>query len=155
MVAVITALLVRRYLFCLIIVKGVSMMNTLHNGDRLYVSILTGRIRGYRRGDVIICRFPGRKELFVKRIIALPQDTILIENGHVFVNGKALAEPYVNRPGIYSAGEITLKDHEYFVLGDNRSVSHDSHSRDVGPVSQIIGKARAVIWPLKRIGRIN
>ena len=154
-VALAAALLIRAFLFTLITVDGTSMMDTLLDGDKLYVSVLSARIGGYDHGDVVICQYPGRKDYIVKRVIALPGDTVMVDRGQVYVNGEALNETYVDHPMPYSYPETTMGEGEYFVLGDNRTVSHDSHSADVGPVTKLIGKVRAIFWPLNRIGRVQ
>ncbi len=154
-VALAAALLIRAFLFTLITVKGDSMLDTLQTGDRLYVSVLSAGIGGYDRGDVVICVYPGRTDYCVKRLIALPGDTVRIDRGQTYVNGEPVAEDYLTRRASYSYPEITLGEGEYFVLGDNRPVSHDSHSGDVGPVTKLVGKARAVFWPVSRWRGLN
>lgn len=147
--ALVIALVIRSFVFTLIAVDGNSMQETLQNGDRLYVSILTARISGYERGDVVICRYPGRSDYCVKRVIGLPGDVIAARNGVVYLNGEPLKEDYVSplHAAHYDYPETVLAEGEYFLLGDNRAISHDSHSADVGPVTDIVGKARAIIWP--------
>ena len=153
--ALVVALLIRAFLFTLITVDGTSMMDTLLDGDKLYVSVLSARLSGYDHGDVVICQYPGRKDYIVKRVIALPGDTVMIDGGQVYVNGDLVDEPYIAHPFPYDYSQRTLDGGEYFVLGDNRTVSHDSHSADVGPITKILGKVRAIFWPLNRIGRVQ
>ncbi len=154
-IALVAAILIRMFLFTLITVDGASMMETLQDGDKLYVSVLSARIQGYEHGDVVICHYPGRKDYIVKRLIGLPGDTVMVDHGQVYVNGEALEEDYVTHPNPYTYPEITLEEGQYFVLGDNRAVSHDSHSSDVGPVTEIVGKVRAIFWPLSRAGGVG
>lgn len=154
-IAVVVVLLIRTFLFSIITVVGGSMLETLHEGDRLYVSILTPRIEGYERGDVVICYYPGRTDRCVKRLIGLPGDTVEILGGAVYVNGELLQEDYLDHTASYSYPSVTLKKGEYFVLGDNRPISHDSHSFDVGPVTRLEGVVRYVIWPISRIGSVD
>jgi len=153
--AVVIVLIIKTFLFEVITVEGGSMLETLHSGDKLYVSILTPRLQGYERGDVVICYYPGREDRCVKRIIGMPGDTVRIEAGQVYVNGEAVEEEYVDHEAGYHYPEITLAEGEYFLLGDNRPISHDSHSNDVGPVSRIEGKVRFIIWPLSRFGSVE
>lgn len=150
--AVAAALLIRTFLFQVIHVKGNSMLETLQNRDMVYVSELTARIEGYEHGDIVICVYPGADHQCVKRIIGLPGDTIRIDNGTVIRNGEPVDESYLTHKASYSTEEITLGEGEYYVLGDNRPVSHDSHSSDVGPVTDIVGKVRFVLWPISRFG---
>lgn len=153
--AVIAALIIRTFLFSFVMVKGDSMLDTLQTGDRLYVSILSAKLQGYERGDIVVCRYPGRTDFCIKRVIGLPGDIIFVDKGAVFVNGEAITEDYLTRFGHYSYPETLLNEGEYFLLGDNRPISHDSHSADVGPVTDIVGKARVRIWPLNKIGLID
>ncbi len=143
------------FLFEIITVSGGSMLETLHEGDKLYVSILTPHLNGYERGDVVICYFPGRDDRCVKRIIGMPGDTVEIRAGTVYIDGEALEEDYITHAAGYSYPEITLAADEYFVLGDNRPISHDSHSADVGPVKRIEGKVRFILWPIERFGAVE
>ena len=154
-IALAAAMLIRTFLFTLITVKGSSMEDTLLDGDKLYVSVLTANLGGYEHGDVVICQYPGRTDFIVKRVIGLPGDTVMVDHGQAYVNGEAVDQSYVVHPNPYSYPEITLDEGEYFVLGDNRSVSHDSHSADVGPVTSLVGKVRVIFWPLNRIGRVE
>ena len=154
-IALAAALFIRAFLFTLITVDGTSMLETLQDGDKLYVSGLSANLQGYDHGDVVICHYPGRKDYIVKRVIGLPGDTVMVERGQVYVNGEALDETYVTHPNPYTYPEITLEEGQYFVLGDNRAVSHDSHSSDVGPVTDIVGKVRVIFWPLNRIGAVK
>lgn len=154
-IALAIVLVIRTFLFSIITVDGSSMQETLQGGDRLYVSLLTARMQGYERGDVVICYYPGRTDRCVKRIIGLPGDTVEITGGTVLVNGEVLEEEYIDHPARYSYPSVTLAEDEYFVLGDNRPISHDSHSADVGPVKRIEGKVRFVIWPLSRMGAVK
>ncbi len=153
--AVVVVLIIKTFFFEIITVDGSSMLETLQDGDRLYVSLLTPRFEDYERGDIVICFYPGRTDRCVKRIIGLPGDTVSISYGEVTVNGQVIEEDYLTHLAGYHYPEITLAEDEYFVLGDNRPISHDSHSYDVGPVKRIEGKVRFVIWPLNRLGSVE
>ncbi len=155
LLAFLIVLVIKLFLFEIITVEGSSMMETLQNGDKLYVSLLTPRLQGYERGDVVICYYPGRKDRCVKRIIAMPGDTVEIRSGIVYVNGEQLEEEYITHAAGYSYPSTTLEEDEYFVLGDNRPISHDSHSADVGAVTRIEGKVRFVLWPISRFGAVE
>lgn len=153
--ALVVVFVIRSFFFEIITVEGGSMLETLRDGDRLYVSILTPKLQGYERGDIVICYYPGRDDRCVKRVIGLPGDTVEVVFGQVFVNGEAIEEDYLTHEATYNYPETTLDEDEYFLLGDNRPISHDSHSADVGPVSRIEGKVRFVLWPLSRFGSIE
>lgn len=154
-VAVAIVLLIRTFIFSIITVSGGSMLETLKSGDRVYVSMLTPRLQGYERGDIVICYYPGRTDRCVKRLIGMPGDTVEIQAGTVYVNGQALQEDYLVHTASYNYPAVTLAEGEYFVLGDNRPISHDSHSHDVGPVTRLEGVVRFVIWPFSRIGGVE
>lgn len=149
--AVVVALLVRRYGFCFTRVKGRSMTPTLRDGQWTVVARWVYHVRPPRRGEVVICFFPGRRmkhfpflrQLFVKRVIGLPGETVAWEDGVVLVDGRPLWEPYLvpaytrmrtTRP------PVTLGPDEYYLLGDHRDASRDS--RAVGPIRQrdIVGR---------------
>ncbi len=142
-------------------VSGESMAPTLHSGDNLIVDKLSYRFTDPERYDIII--FPYQYEegkYYIKRIIGMPGETVLIENGEVYINGELLGETYgaevMESAGIASE-EIVLGDNEYFVLGDNRNNSSDSRDPSVGVLDgdDIIGKAIVRIWPLSEIGVIK
>ena len=142
-------------------VDGRSMMNTLHDGDNLIVEKLSYRFSDPKRFDIIVFPPTGKKEYYIKRIIGLPGETVQIdEKGNIYINGELLEENYgaetIQNPG-RAAKPITLGDHEYFVMGDNRNNSKDSRSEEVGNVkrSQIIGRAWLRIWPLNKFGLLK
>ncbi len=144
------------------VVDGSSMNDTLFDGDNLIVEKLSYRFRDPKRFDIIVFRpYEDSNEYYIKRIIALPGETIRIgEDGTIYVNGEVLEEDYgketIQRPG-RAAQEITLGENEYFVLGDNRNNSTDSRTEQVGNVkrSSIVGRAWVRIWPLKSIGVLS
>ncbi len=139
-------------------VEGTSMAPRLHDQDRLFINKFVYRFEGIERGDVVVFRYPGDPaKSYIKRVIALPGDSLRIANGVVFVNGRALPEPYV--PTAYEDGrsvpEKTIPPGAYWVMGDHRSISSDS--RDFGPVPRglIYGKAAFVYWPADGAGIVR
>ena len=140
-------------------VKGSSMENTLHNKDRLIVEKITTSIGTIERFDIIILDPHNQEdEYWIKRVIGLPGETIQIIGEDIFINGKILDESYGKDPLVYAgiaASPLKLADDEYFVLGDNRTISFDS--RDVGAIkkSDIEGRAFFSIWPRKTFGTID
>ena len=150
---VVLALLLRRFVCLFAIVKGRSMMDTLRNGDVLF-ALRRGLCGGLRRFDVVLCRYPNRRQLFVKRIIALPGERIAVEEGVLRIEGAPVEEPFSLRPARRDMLERRLGANEYFVMGDNRPSSRDS--RGVGPIPEdkIIAVARCVVFPPKRIKKL-
>jgi signal peptidase I len=144
------------------IVDGSSMAETLHDGEHLYVEKLSYRFDALDRFDIIVFYPYGREneEYYVKRIIGMPGETIQIIGSDIYINGEVLEEHYGKDP-ISDAGRaenpITLGEDEFFVMGDNRSVSKDSRSGDVGNVKKenIGGRAIFRIKPLSRFGTID
>jgi signal peptidase I len=109
-----------------------------------------------KRGDVVVFRVPEDPSRdFIKRIIAVPGDSIEIEAGIVYVNGTALDETYITNPGRYDYDLTTVPPEHYFVLGDNRSSSYDSHVWGLLPLENIIGKAMISYWPLDDFGGVG
>lgn len=140
------------------VVDGASMEPNFHTSERVIVDRITMLVSGPSRGDVIVLDSPTTAdELLIKRVIGLPNESIVIRGGRVYVNGQQLDEPYVLGYCMSRScdGEWQLGADEYFVLGDNRSHSLDSHS--FGPVkrSTIKGIARVSYWPLYDAGLID
>ncbi len=136
-------------------VRGSSMEPTLQDGQYLVISKLTYWIHPPERGDVVVFRPPGnRKEDYIKRIIGLPGDRIEIRDGEVRVNGALLKEPYVTDAVSY-AGSWELDEGKYFVLGDNRRNSSDSHTWGPLPKENIVGKAWLCYWPPQAWGLVG
>lgn len=162
--AVIIALLIRTFLFEPIYVDGQSMCDTLQDREVMLVTKPEYIFGQPQRGDVVICKYPGRTENFVKRLMAVPGDTIEVRSNVVYINGVALDEPYLtpsrNDDG-FSMDPMTLTDDQYFVMGDNRDNSHDSRNYyGYGKPatltrSQIIGHVRCVIFPFSNIRGIK
>ena len=136
-------------------IAGTSMNDTLEGGDVALVLRFAYRENGPARGDVAECRFPGRADTYVKRVIGLPGDEIAFSGGRLIVNGAAVAEPYVSSPTEDYA--ITLGEDQYLLLGDNREASYDSRMEDMGPIalSGFVGRVAFVIWPLNRMGAVD
>jgi signal peptidase I len=157
-VSVAVSFLIITFLYQPVRVEGTSMQPELRDQDRLFINKFLYRFEQVSRGDVVVFRYPRDQEKsYIKRVIALPGDTIRIDDGHVFVNGVRLDEPYV--PKLFrdarSMGEMTIPPEEYFVMGDHRSISSDS--RDFGPVERnlIFGKAEFIYWPAGNMGVVR
>lgn len=120
--------------------EGISMMPTYESGSMNLVSRLTYLYRSPNRGDVVAIRLAGPHVLYVKRLVGLPGERIEIVDGLVRVNGVSLAEPYVRNRKPWNVGEVTLGAREYFVIGDNRSMSAGDHDFGRVQASRIVGK---------------
>ena len=150
--------LIITFLYQPVRVEGTSMMPELQDQERLFINKFEYRFEPIHRGDVIVFHYPlDPSKSYIKRVIAKPGDTVSIDDGQVYVNGKALAEPYV--PARFrdqrSYPDTTLKASQYFVMGDHRLISSDS--RDFGPVDRrlIYGKASFVYWPTDDMGVVR
>ncbi|MGD0765110.1 MAG: signal peptidase I [Dehalococcoidia bacterium] len=158
-------------------VDGSSMEGSLHNGQYIlvnkavyfkvnlkfldflpFVDFSSDQyvFRAPRRGDVIVFRFPGGPSRdFIKRIIGEPGDIVQVRDGLVFINGKALDENYTSNRPQYDYGPQEVPPGQYFVLGDNRNNSFDSHSWGMVPQENIIGRAWLSYWPFSEFGLVS
>ncbi|MGC9335158.1 MAG: signal peptidase I [Anaerolineae bacterium] len=140
--------LVRSFLFENYRVLGHSMDPTLEDMQYLVVNKLGYRLHEPQRGDIIVFRDPRSADRkLIKRIIGLPGEMLEIRNGQVFVNEQPLEEPYVGGPTRYSQPPTPIPEGHYFVLGDNRNNSSDSHNWGSLSRDQIVGKAWFSYWP--------
>ncbi len=124
------------------------MEPTFQQGQRLLVSKIVYKLHQPERGDVIVFKPPQNEQTdFIKRLIAIPGDRVEIRQGTVYINGTKLDESYIKENPSYILSPIILEDDEYFVLGDNRNHSNDSHNGWTVPRQNIVGKAWLLIWP--------
>jgi len=129
-------------------VYGSSMLPTIEEGDYILVSKATYFFNEPQRGDIIVFHSPQDPNTdLIKRIIAVPGDTVEIKNNTVFVNDTALVEPYTLEPPHYLTLSEEIPTGHYFVLGDNRNNSSDSHRGWTVPQGNFVGKAWITYWP--------
>lgn len=144
-------------------VKGASMENTFHSGEYIFTSKVTYKFRQIKKGDVVIFKSPKNNEIeLIKRVIALPGDTIMVKGTDVFVNNAIISEPYIKDstyviPGgaLMDGVPLTIPDGFIFVMGDNRGASSDS--REFGPVPEtlLIGEVFYRYFPFNKMGSIT
>lgn len=141
-------------------VSGKSMLPNFHDGDFILTDKLSYRFSEPNRGDIIVLKYPrAETQEFIKRIMAVPGDTIQLKNGSVYLNGEKIIEPYIptdtetDGAGYLREGEILkIEEKQYIVFGDNRINSSDS--RQWGPITraEIVGKTFFRYWPPNRFG---
>jgi signal peptidase I len=137
-------------------VEGFSMEPTLQTNQYLLVNKVSYMIGEPKRGDVVVLKFPqDPRRDFIKRIIALPGEEVEVRSGLVLIDGKPLDEPYILAKPAYPYPKRRVPAGSYFVLGDNRNNSHDSHVWDWLPKEYIIGKAWVSYWPMDTWGSIT
>ncbi|MFQ6059279.1 MAG: signal peptidase I [Anaerolineae bacterium] len=130
-------------------IEGSSMEPNLHAGQYLIINKFAYRwLHPPQRGDIIVFEYPRAPNRdFIKRVIGLPGEKVEIRQGRVYINDQPLEEPYLSRLGTYSWGPQVVGEDEYFVLGDNRNNSSDSHTWGMLPKGNIVGKAWISYWP--------
>ena len=127
-------------------IDGSSMNPTLENGQYLLINNLSYYLDEPERGDIIVFHHPNSDLNLIKRVIGLPGDHVEINDRTVKVNDVVLNEPYIQASPTYT-GEWMVPEGEFFVLGDNRNSSSDSHTWGFLPKENIIGKATVIYWP--------
>jgi signal peptidase I len=168
-VVLVCTVLLRTFVVQSFSIPSLSMSPTLQIGDRIIVDKLSYRLHGVHRGDIVVFGRPPLEDQeyadLVKRVIGLPGETISSHNGHVYIDGNRLYEPWLPPgPQSYTAalpgdehpqfnlpGPVKIPAGEYYVMGDNRENSEDSRFFGPIPGSLIVGRAVAVAWPLSHI----
>lgn len=145
-------------------VKGNSMYPNFLNGEYLLTDKITYRLQEPKRGEVIVFVAPKNEDYeYIKRIIGLPGESIKIEEGVVFIDGKKLEEKYLpedvkTRSGSFLKEGQTFsipEEDQYFVIGDNRDHSSDSREWGTVPRENIIGRAWLCYWPFGKLGLVS
>ncbi|HJU57748.1 MAG TPA: signal peptidase I [Actinomycetota bacterium] len=184
LVALGVAILVKSFVIQAFYIPSESMVPTLEVGDRVFVNKFLFDEGDINRGDVIVFENPNQAALpdrgavggflhwlgegigfaqpenedFIKRVVALPGETIEIRNDVVYIDGEPLDEPYLTKAALNSMGDYPMKtvpEGELFVMGDNRANSADSrYGLGTVPIDKVIGKAFVVIWPPSHIGGV-
>lgn len=149
-VIVVVVVLIRTFIITPVRVDGDSMKNTLKNGDIL----LLYKLSSINRFDIIVLDEEKDNEKIIKRVIGMPGETVAIKNGKIYINDKVIDDEYAyGQTSDYN--KVTLKDDEYFILGDNRLISKDS--RYFGPIkdNEIKGKIVFRLFPFTKIGTVQ
>ena len=161
-IALIIVVPIRYLIFQPFFVKGQSMELNFETGDYLIVDELSYRLRTPERGEVVVFKYPNdTSQRYIKRIIGLPGETVVIENGKVEIlnqeGNKVLNESNYLPSNILTLGDfrITLGEDEYFVLGDNRFSSSDSRRWGTLPRNDIIGRVFLRAWPFASLAKIK
>jgi signal peptidase I len=142
-------------------IPAASMAPTLKINDRVMISKTSYRFGKPQRGDIVVFKATpklqadGFKDAFIKRIMALPGETVEVRDGQVLINNQPLAENYIQEKPNYTWGPEVVPAQAYFVLGDNRNNSYDSHYWGYVPRANIIGPATYRFWPSDRAGGIS
>ncbi|MCP5048924.1 MAG: signal peptidase I [bacterium] len=161
LIAAVISVLLITYVASAYKIEGNSMQTVLQDQERIIITKLGIKNGSLKRGDIVVLYKPDEpKKSIIKRIIGLPEEIIEIRGGDVYINNKMLDEPYLNikRNLMYTsinAKPLLIQPGHYFVMGDNRPVSHDS--RIFGPVPEkyIYGKTLFRYWPFSRFGKIR
>lgn len=149
-VIVVVVVLIRTFIITPVRVDGDSMKNTLKNGDIL----LLYKLSSIDRFDIIVLDEEKDNEKIIKRVIGMPGETVAIKKGKIYINDKVIDDEYAyGETSDYN--KVTLKDDEYFILGDNRLISKDS--RYFGPIkdNEIKGKIVFRLFPFTKIGTVQ
>ena len=161
-VALLIVVPIRYFIFQPFFVKGQSMEPNFEDGDYLIIDEISYRLGDPQRGEVVVFKYPQNpSQRYIKRIIGLPGETVKIQEGQVFIEQdgemQALDELAYLSQFSQTLGDVqmTLDKNEYFVLGDNRSVSADSRRWGVLPEENIVGRVFLRAWPFAALAKIE
>ena len=179
-IAIAVAVLIKAFVAQAFFIPSASMVPELKINDRVVVSKLSYRLHSPHRGDIVVFDAPPSEQApvvvshnpivrfmrgvgeaigviqarteFIKRVIGLPGDTVESHDGHIYINGRYMEEPYLP-PGVLTSpfGPIKVPPHDLWVMGDNRSNSRDSRVFGPIPASKVVGRAIWRVWPLSHI----
>lgn len=144
-------------------VKGASMEPNFHSGDYILTSKITYKFRNIQRGDVIVLKSPRNPDIeYIKRVIGLPGEVIIVKDGNVSINGNVISENYISdktnliEGGCVKEGEpYRISENSVFVMGDNRPRSSDSREFCAIPIESIVGQVFFRYFPPGKTGLIN
>lgn len=148
-IIIIVVIIIRTFIFTPVVVNGLSMMNTLHNGDVMILDKIGMKLGGIKRFDIVVIQ-TGKTKI-IKRVIGMPGETISYHDNKLYINGKEVSDNHSNEI-TYDFEEVKIPDGEYYVLGDNRTDSVDSRILGTIPKNEILGHATFIIYPFNRFG---
>lgn len=151
-IAAATVFLIRAFIVQPFLVSGSSMFSTYIDGDYVLVDELTYKFKEPSRGDVVVFRYPLKPSVFyIKRVMGLPGDHVVVKSGQVYINDKQVEESYLDK-GITSNGDldIVVKPGELYAFGDNRPHSYDSRFFGPIPFDNLIGLVNLRLLPVER-----
>jgi signal peptidase I len=158
MIFILMLSMVHFFIATLFIVDGISMEPNYHTGQYVIVDRFQYLFGTPERGDVVVLKFPGDPEhkKYIKRIIGLPGENVIIQEGVVYINGKKLEEKYLPEETLTLPNvNRTIKEGDYFLLGDNRPNSSDSRIWGVAARRYLIGRAWLIVYPFSDFKIIN
>jgi signal peptidase I len=142
--------------FHLSVVRGSSMAPGIHDGDRIVIDHLSYVLGDVNRGDIVVLEYPLDPTVdYIKRVVGVPGDEVLVDDGRVVVNGVEMDEPYVTAPDPHTHLRLRVEPDTFFVLGDNRRHSSDSREFGLVPRANLVGKVDLRIWPPARAGLLE
>lgn len=153
-IGVAIALCIRQWVVSAAYVPSESMYPTIPNPCYILVNKLATEIHSIKRGEVVVFHFPDDpSQLYVKRVVGMPGDTVKVTNNAVYINGKKLPEPDITVPNVRGFGTYTVPAGHYFMMGDNRPVSDDSRfwTKKYVARSAIVGEADFVLFPFGKM----
>jgi signal peptidase I len=139
-VLTVTCFITFKFILLPIRIEGISMEPTLHDRQVHGVNRLAFLRHEPQRGDIVSVRFAGTSVMLMKRIIALPGETLEFREGRAYINGKPLDEPYLKLPCDWEAGPFQCSPTQYYVVGDNRSMPFEFHTKGRAERDHIAGK---------------
>lgn len=145
-------ILIKKFIVTPIRVNGPSMNNTLQNGDIMLLNEFSYKTNGIKRFDIVVIRY--KNEYLIKRVIGLPGEVVEYKDNLLYINGNVVDENFEHAE-TGDVEKIEVPQNEYYVLGDNRINSTDSRIIGSIPIEKIKGTTNRVIYPFKRMGKIN
>jgi signal peptidase I len=157
-IALVIALVLRLWVAEPRFIPSNSMEPTLHIGDRLIVEKVSYHLHPPQPGDIVVFHPPEQlypygysaQQAFIKRVVAVPGQTVTVTGQRVYVDGVPQTEPYIQAPPAYEMVPVRVPPGGVFVLGDNRNDSNDSHVWGILPQANIVGRALIRFWPLEQ-----